>query len=247
MKIEFEHGSGRIKANLAVQYDISLSIRKQGNVNCYHLDEPSFAYFESEAFSGNISAGGSVNCEKMSLYAHASGTHTECALHVCEAGFDMRHVLISPLQLCRLITVQPSEINGDRCIDMESIGLMDNHESCTAIVFRTLPNNDNKIHQNYSGCNPPYFAPEVLARMKVLGYRHLLTDLPSIDRESDGGKLQAHKIWFLNNDVPDASRTITELIYAPQTVPDGLYALSMQCPSIETDAVPSRIVLYPCV
>lgn len=247
MKIEFEHGSGRVKADTSVCHSLSLSIARQDNVSCYYLDRPEFAYFESPEFSGNLSAGGSVNCEKISFYAHASGTHTECALHVSEAGFDMRHIQVPPLMLCRLISVRPSEYGEDMVIDSAAAAIPDNAEACTAVVFRTLPNPESKRHRDYSGSNPPYFAPELLTQLKAQGYRHVLTDLPSIDKESDEGKLAAHKVWFLEQGVPDVSRTITELIYVPDAVPDGLYALSMQFPSIQTDAVPSRINLYPCL
>jgi hypothetical protein len=43
---------------------------------------------------------------------------------------------------------------------------------------------------------------------------------------------------------PRLNATITELIYVPEHISDGLYALNLQCPNLQTDAVPSRPVIY---
>jgi hypothetical protein len=83
--------------------------------------------------------------------------------------------------------------------------------------------------------------------LQGLGFKHVLTDLPSIDKESDEGRLAAHKNWFLVNGNAPLDRTITELIYVPNSIADGNYVLNIQVPKIETDAVPSRILVYPCV
>ena len=38
--------------------------------------------------------------------------------------------------------------------------------------------------------------------------------------------------------------TITELIYVPDDIPDGLYLLNLQIASFEIDVSPSKPVLY---
>jgi hypothetical protein len=38
---------------------------------------------------------------------------------------------------------------------------------------------------------------------------------------------------------------VTELAYAPDAAPDGLYLLDLQVPAFVADAAPSRPVLYP--
>ena len=76
---------------------------------------------------------------------------------------------------------------------------------------------------------------------------HLLIDLPSVDKEIDGGALAAHKkFWNMHGEVRKTS-TITELIYVPNSVIDGLYLLNLQIPSMELDAVPSKPVLYKLI
>ncbi len=246
MLLQFEHVTGQKKVDLNHFHDLTIAVNKSGNVNCYYLDAPAFSYFESPEFSGSLAAGGSVNCERISLYPHASGTHTECALHVTPADFDMRHVDIPVLQWCRLISITPEQRDGDAVITMRSIAQLSNPDHCTALIVRTLPNTNEKLLKNYSGSNPPYFDPEVLVQLRSLGFKHLLTDLPSIDRESDEGRLAAHKCWFMANFVASRDMTVTELIYAADHVKDGLYALNMQVPKVETDAVPSKILIFPC-
>ena len=74
--------------------------------------------------------------------------------------------------------------------------------------------------------------------------KHLLHDLPSVDREEDGGVLAAHHaFWDFPNTI-DLDRTITEMLHVPSTVGDGEYLLELQLPHFMNDAAPSRPVLY---
>lgn len=66
----------------------------------------------------------------------------------------------------------------------------------SALVIRTAPNALHKRTTDYSGTNPTYLLPS-LARWAVEhGVQHLLLDLPSADREEDGGHLQAHRAFW---------------------------------------------------
>lgn len=245
MLISFNHSEKNWSVDLSRFYDITLPIKRDGNVNCYYLDDPEFTYFSSPAFTGSLAKGGSVNCEKISLYPHASGTHTECALHVLPVDFDMRTLKFPALQLCQLITVSPESTGPDKVITLNSIGQLSNDLQLEAIVVRTLPNEENKQSFNYSDTNPVYFDPMVLTELRTLGFKHIITDLPSIDKESDEGRLAAHKNWFSENGVASPDRSITELVFINNHISDGIYVLGMQVPSLATDAVPSRILLYP--
>jgi arylformamidase len=226
-------------------HDITIGINKSQNVNCYFLDAPTFTYFDSTDFSGNLLNGGSVNCEKISFYAHASGTHTECALHVLKVDFDMRSVEVPVLQLGVLLTIEPKLLNDEKVIDESFFENLDNSNHATVMMVRTLPNSKDKLKQNYSNTNPPFFTKEAVALLQTKGFKHLITDLPSIDKESDDGKLAAHKTWFVENGNIPKDRTISELVYFSNEVSDAFYFVSIQCPKIETDAVPSSIKLYP--
>ncbi|MGB1217373.1 MAG: cyclase family protein, partial [Saprospiraceae bacterium] len=72
----------------------------------------------------------------------------------------------------------------------------------------------------------------------------LLIDLPSVDREEDGGALLSHKAFWNYPKKPRTDCTITELIYIPDMVEDGMYLLNIQIASFEIDVSPSKPVLY---
>ena len=87
--------------------------------------------------------------------------------------------------------------------------------------------------------------PAALAWLADCGYTHLLTDLPSVDREEDGGALSAHHAWWNYPQNPRTNASITELIVVPTAAADGLYLLNLSFAPIESDAAPSRPVIYP--
>jgi hypothetical protein len=76
------------------------------------------------------------------------------------------------------------------------------------------------------------------------GIKHLLIDLPSVDPEEDGGRLSAHHAFWNYPQQPRLDATITEMVYVPSTIADGLYVLNLQIAPLETDASPSKPVLY---
>ena len=113
-----------------------------------------------------------------------------------------------------------------------------------ALIIRTSPNAESKKHLNYTGTNPAYIDVKVVPILNKSKIQHLLIDLPSVDRESDGGKLEFHhEFWGVPKN-PQFHKTITELIYVSDTVPDGDYILNLQTAPFENDATPSRPVLF---
>ena len=87
--------------------------------------------------------------------------------------------------------------------------------------------------------------------IQKLGINHLVVDLPSVDRMADDGILGNHRIFWSEGmnptgEVnPESEKTITELVYIPNTVEDGFYFLDIQIPHFVCDAAPSRPLLYP--
>jgi hypothetical protein len=86
------------------------------------------------------------------------------------------------------------------------------------------------------------------------GIRHLVVDLPSVDRFDDAGRLTAHRcFWGLPAGATNfaaATRgkaTITELAYVDDSVEDGCYLLNLQVAPFAADAAPSRPILYPLI
>jgi hypothetical protein len=122
-------------------------------------------------------------------------------------------------------------------------------------VLRTLPNPTDKQLASYPGPQPaPYFtwaAMEAIARLPI---QHLVVDLPSVDRLRDGGRVRNHRIYWqlpeTGHDLPPhgrTDRTITELVFIPNHLPDGPGLLNLQAPPLYSDAVPSRVWWYPAV
>ncbi|HEX8734616.1 MAG TPA: hypothetical protein VF721_04785, partial [Pyrinomonadaceae bacterium] len=98
---------------------------------------------------------------------------------------------------------------------------------------------------------PPFFSTEAMRFMIEKGIRHLLVDLPSVDRAFDEGKLSNHRIFwnveqgsFETNEASFINNTITELIFVPGEIEDGNYLLNLQIAPFVADASPSRPVLF---
>ncbi|MDA8564207.1 hypothetical protein N9L06_07140, partial [Mariniblastus sp.] len=103
-----------------------------------------------------------------------------------------------------------------------------------------------------AGSGDAFFTNEVMATIVEVGFKHLLVDLSSVDRLDDDGLLSNHRIfWNVEAGCREANKksrlthTITELISVPEDVTDGPCLLSIQVPAIESDAAPSRPMLYP--
>jgi hypothetical protein len=84
-----------------------------------------------------------------------------------------------------------------------------------------------------------------MAAIAARGVRHLLVDFPSIDRMHDGGRLANHRTFWNMAGAADTGRTVTEMIYVDDDIPDGRYLLNLQIPAFAADAAPSRPVIYP--
>jgi hypothetical protein len=162
-----------------------------------------------------------------------------------------------------LVTVTPErQDNGDLLITREALEAEIDRVSYdqsngngmgTALIVRTLPNDENKLSRVYDGENiPAYFSTDVMELIVERGYEHLLVDLPSIDRLFDEGRLANHRtFWRVAPDSfetqPESrvNATITELIFVPPAVQDGRYVLNLQIAPFSADAAPSRPVIWP--
>jgi hypothetical protein len=84
-----------------------------------------------------------------------------------------------------------------------------------------------------------------LALLRDKGIEHLLIDLPSVDRESDGGFMKAHRAFWFKGDEARMHATITEMVYVPNSIIDGEYLINIMVAPFGNDASPSKPVLYP--
>ena len=109
------------------------------------------------------------------------------------------------------------------------------------ILVSDLEGNIRNYNRHFSEL---WNVPEAIDLLVKAGIQHLLTDLPSVDREEDGGQLLAHKTFWNYPAEINRKNTITEMIYVPNAVVDGQYLAQIQIPSFQLDAAPSRIFLY---
>ena len=227
--------------------DISIPLRSgPDNPNCYGSAPPSIEPIKTKTFIGSVAGGGPCNHNRVSLSPHGNGTHTECYGHISEDPLISINQCLDRFHfLAQLVTVNTAiDVEGHQVVKWESLKSAMGTETPEALVIRTLPNQPGKVKRQYSHSNPPYLEVEVAEHLAELGISHLLVDLPSVDPEIDDGKLAAHHAFWQYPVNPRSNCTITELVYVPDTIPDGIYLLNLQVISIESDASPSKPVLY---
>ena len=226
--------------------DVSMSlVASPKNVRAWYVDEPKFTPVRKNGFLGSVSEGGDVNFRDIFFNPHGHGTHTECYGHISQEIYSVNKSLTAFFYKATLVSICPKVLaNGDHIISAEQFPTDMNKEFCEAILIRTLPNELEKCNKNYSGSNPPYLDLSLIPLFKTLNVKHLLLDLPSVDREEDKGELAFHHAFWEVPKNPNSERTITELIFVASSIKDGNYLLEMQLAPFENDASPSRPVLY---
>ena len=247
MQAVFEKSGKRWVANLNVFWDLSVSTGPQGdNPSAFYIAEAVFDPIRVGGFVGSVAEGGSANCEVLTLCAHGNGTHTECVGHISKEFVTINTHLKRFLFVAELITILPFETpEGDFVITRKQLEvLLPKGTRTEAVIMRTLGNSPMKLHVNYSNTNPPYLLEEAIAYLNELQVEHLLIDLPSVDKEQDGGKLAAHHAFWQYPHNTQKNKTITELIYVPNEVDDGTYLLNLQIAPFENDASPSKPIIY---
>ena len=238
----------------------------------FHGQQPNAFGAESAAAAtlGDTREGSSVNFERYSFSPHCSGTHTECIGHITRERISVRYCLDDVIVPAVLVSIEAerdsaetyaAKVPGDLQITsgkliaaIEALGIDPRVILADgALVIRRLPNDPGKMAAVYDNENvPPYFTDDAMETIVGFGVKHLLVDLPSIDRIDDGGRLSNHrKFWNMELGRVEAgvgarrNATITELIYVPDEVADGRYRLNLQIAPFEADAAPSRPLLLP--
>ena len=240
------------RADLANPIDISIAVTGASKqLRAFGSTGATVAPYKAGSFIGDVAAGGSCNCALYHFSPHLHGTHTEGVGHITAQKFPVHALLKSGLMPCVLVTVEPVKDDGDFIINRSSLQAAgaSPKEFLTALIVRTTPNNAGKRLRDYTTAAPAYFAPDAMREIVELGVQHLLCDLPSVDKADDGGKLANHRLFWgvgaadTKVAVP-SSKTITELVYVPDEVADGIYFLDLQLAAFDGDAAPSRPVLY---
>lgn len=275
MKIKFERNGHEFVCDTAEGQPISIDMDFDGpQPNHFGAEKASRHALSLGGFVGDTEQGGSCNVDVLELIPHCNGTHTETIGHIVDDDVFVGQVAPSRMLGARLITVEPCLASdcgesyrpdfegGDQVLTaariksaIESGGA---HQlaggNVEAVVIRTLPNDFSKKGQSYNEENePPFFTVEAIEYLNQIGCEHLLVDIPSVDRMIDDGLLTNHHLFW---NVAEGShrlsadshrqKTITEMVYIPDTRDDGFYLCLLLVPAFFSDAAPSRPVLY-CV
>jgi kynurenine formamidase len=245
MLATIQYNSRKLQIDFSQPLDISIPMRaSKSNVNAWYIDEPTIeaVTFEDDIIS--VAAGAAVNFNTIQFNPHAHGTHTECVGHITEEVHSINQNLKQFFFLAEVITVAPERMGEDTVISKAQLQFALGNKKRDAIIIRTMPNTKDKYSRQYSNTNWTYLQEDAIRFLVKKRIKHLLIDLPSIDREEDGGELSAHKAFWGFNGKLRKDATITELIYVPNTVEDGEYFLNLQIAPFENDATPSKPILY---
>lgn len=225
-------------------------------------------------YIGDMRQGGSCNFDEVYIVPHCNGTHTETVGHITLCGPTIGQLRHGLQGWAAVISVNPEHAAATQehylpelCPD----DLVISSAACRAafgsviqsvaadpsaismLVIRTLPNSSEKKSRRYALFDRiPFFTVEVMEWLNRIGIVHLLVDLPSVDRLLDNGRMENHcRFWGVDSltraltDPQQGTKTITEMIFVPDGVDDGVYWLDLQVPAWEIDAAPSRPVVYP--
>lgn len=245
MNVLLSHQGKNYQADLSEPIDLSLPLSETQQVKCFYAPDFKTEPLIAGDFVGSVKAGAPVNFFNVHLNPHGNGTHTECMGHISDQGYSINQQLRQFHFFAELISITPQQMdNGDQFITLARLQQRLGSLKPQTLLIRTLPNDPGKRQKDYSGTNPPYFSVAAVEWLVEIGVQHLLLDLPSIDREMDGGKMAGHKAYWQFPGKARLDCTVTELIFVPDEVADGLYLLNLQIASFEMDATPSKPVLY---
>ena len=205
-----------------------------------------------------------LNFKNVFLNPHGNGTHTECLGHITTNAFTINKCLQNFHFIAQLVSIFPEKLeNGDTIISEKQIKAITFNPEAKALIIRTLPNENDKKNRDWSGANHTYIHHLAMQHLVENGIEHFLIDSPSVDREDDAGKLLAHKcFWGILNentqergavtlvegiDIVRKNCTITEMVFVPDAVNDGIYLMNIQIISLEMDASPSKILLFDTI
>lgn len=246
MFLEYSENGKPLKADLNSPTAIGIPISRSGGPSSFEIAPAFYTDYQSGNFIGSKLKGGSCNLETITFTPHGNGTHTECLGHIStDRRYSVNEYIEDVFYTAEVVSLNTSIQEGNSVLDFSTVDWASFDSK--AIVIRSLPNISVKKEMDYSGKNAPYILPSDMHKMVKAGIQHLLIDLPSVDPEWDGGKLTCHHIFWEYPQNPRYHCSITEFCYIPNQVLDGKYILKLNIAPFDSDASPSRPVLYPII
>ena len=152
--------------------DISIPLRFNGRQpNAYGVEPATSKACEAGELVGDTRRGGSCNFEQYTLIPHCNGTHTECVGHITHERISVRDCLADTLVPSLLLTIGPEPLGDSneayptgtesdlvltrRALEpklRKNIG-----GDVSALIVRTIPNDERKLARKYIDEVPPYF------------------------------------------------------------------------------------------
>lgn len=248
MLTTIQYNSRKLKIDLSQPLDISIPIKgNSSNVNAWYIGP---ATIKPEVFDGetiSVEKGAAVNFNTITFNPHSHGTHTETVGHITKEKYSVNKYLKQFFFLAEVVTVAPEKLGDDYVISAKQLQFALGNKKRDALVVRTIPNTKDKKSRQYSNTNWTYFQEDAIKLLVRKGIKHLLIDLPSIDREEDGGELKGHNTFWNTKGKIRKDATITELVYVANKIEDGVYMLNLQIAPFENDATPSKPILYKII
>lgn len=204
---------------------------------------------ENGDFVGDVRQGGSCNAEILHWAPHCHGTHTEGVGHILEDRVSVLDSIDTLPGLAYVFTVNAPNGEISRTAIERNAGEI--FTDVTALILRTQPNPESKQWRDYT-VEPDYpvLTAEAMQWLSRLPLKHLLLDTPSLDSMSNPD-LSNHRVWW-GEGLEDhglgfnpQSRSITEMIFVADDIPDGEYWLHIELSPLVSDATPSRPMIFP--
>lgn len=255
MKIKFENEGQQYESDLGAGVSLARPIRfSESETNPWQVESASKSPVTVDDFTGSTTVGGPCNVDQLSLVPHCHGTHTETIGHIVDGDYFVSDLLLASIVPAVMVSVVP--VSASKASDIYQPSFGDADQVITADHLTTELEKSKEFSPKAlivrTNSTHTFFTNEAMAAIVELGVEHLLVDLPSVDRLNDDGLLSNHRIFWnveagsrqVNTD-SRLTHTITELIQVPTEVDDGPCLVSIQTPALDTDAAPSRPMLYP--
>ncbi len=243
-----QYNSRKLKIDLSQPLDLSIPLKGDAtNVNAWYLEPPKITPEVIDGETISVAEGAVVNFNTITFNPHSHGTHTETVGHITEKVYSINKQLKQFFFLAEVVTVAPEKLGDDYVISKKQLQFAIGNKKREAIIIRTLPNTKEKKSRQYSNTNPTYLLEDAANYLKSKEVKHLLIDLPSVDKEQDDGELLAHNAFWNTKGKLRLEATITEFIYVSNKIEDGCYMLNLQIAPFENDAAPSKPILYKII
>ncbi len=267
--VSMQVGGQSIQIDSNQGLDLSIAYRFQGDrLNAFGVNPSSWQTVENNDFRGGRQGKTGCKVNQYTLIPHCHGTHTECIGHIIDNGLSIHEILKDVWIPCLILTLKPEKANTNHDRYASNVAEHDvvitKDQLCQgfkkfpdenfqqALIIRTLPNDVSKKVRHYS--TAAYFSNDAMQVIAHHPVKHLLVDLPSVDRMEDQGKLSNHRIFwqlFAENQQRGqqavSAKTITELIFVANEIKDGYYLLNLQISPFIADAAPSRPLVFPAL